>query len=92
MLTFKISLYDELIRCIFSHHPWVDLCATQSTSRTWCRLSADNYLLRILYLRVYSRPHLRRARASIGRADGCEFGSLPGRAKVDDRTGNGNFV
>ncbi|KAK0225964.1 hypothetical protein IW262DRAFT_1540078 [Armillaria fumosa] len=83
-LTFETSLYDELILCIFSHLSWVDLCATQSTSRTWCRLAADNELWRILYLRIYGRPRLRGARGFIGRADGREVRSLPGRAKVEN--------
>ncbi len=83
-LTFETALYDELILCIFSHLSWVDLCATQSTSRTWCRLAADNELWRVLYLRVYGRPRLRGARGFIGRADGREVRSLPGRAKIED--------
>ncbi|KAK0241741.1 hypothetical protein EDD85DRAFT_820153 [Armillaria nabsnona] len=83
-LTFETSLYDELILCIFSHLSWVDLCATQSTSRTWCRLAADNELWRILYLRVYGRPRLRGARGFLGRTDGREVRSLPGRAKTED--------
>ncbi|KAG7446230.1 uncharacterized protein BT62DRAFT_104863 [Guyanagaster necrorhizus] len=83
-LTFETALYDELILCIFSHLSWVDLCATQSTSKTWCRLAADNELWRILYLRVYGRPRLRGARGFFGRADGREVRSLPDRAKIED--------
>ncbi|KAK0212792.1 hypothetical protein DFS33DRAFT_1377256 [Desarmillaria ectypa] len=83
-LTFETALYDELILCIFSHLSWVDLCAIQSTSRTWCRLAADNELWRVLYLRVYGRPRLRGARGFISRTDGREVRSLPGRAKIKD--------
>ncbi|KAF8919751.1 hypothetical protein CPB85DRAFT_1212339 [Mucidula mucida] len=83
-ITFESALYDELILCIFSHLSWVDLCATQSTSRNWARLAADNELWRDLYLKVYGRPRLRGARGFIGRTDGREVRALPGRAKTED--------
>ncbi|KAF9024838.1 hypothetical protein BDZ89DRAFT_1017301 [Hymenopellis radicata] len=83
-ITFESALYDELILCIFSHLSWVDLCATQSTSRNWARLAADNELWRNLYLKVYGRARLRGARGFIGRTDGREVRALPGRAKTED--------
>lgn len=82
--TFESALYDELLLCIFSHLSWVDLCASQSTSRNWARLAADNELWRDMYLKVFGRPRLRGARGFIGRADGREVRSLPGRARTED--------
>uniref|UniRef100_A0A8H7Y794 F-box domain-containing protein n=1 Tax=Psilocybe cubensis TaxID=181762 RepID=A0A8H7Y794_PSICU len=83
VLSFENSLYDELILCIFSHLTWVDLCVTQSTSKNWARLAADNELWREQYLKVYGRTRLRGARGFIGRLDGRDVKPLPGRAVVD---------
>lgn len=83
-LSFDSALYDELILYIFSHLSWVDLCATQHTSKNWARLAADNELWRLLYLQVYGRPRLRGLRGFISRMDGKEVKPLPGRAKVDE--------
>ncbi|KAF8967887.1 hypothetical protein BDZ97DRAFT_1655697 [Flammula alnicola] len=83
ILSFANSLYDELILCIFSHLSWVDLCATQATSRNWARLAADNELWRVQYLKVYGRTRLRGTKGFIARLDGREVRPLPGRAKVD---------
>lgn len=83
-MTFESAFYDELLLCVFSHLSWVDLCATQATSRSWARLAADNELWKGIYLRTFGRPRLRGARGFIGRADGREVRSLPGRARHED--------
>lgn len=79
ILGFENSLYDELILCIFSYLSWVDLCATQATSRNWARLAADNELWREQYLKVYGRTRLRGAKGFFARLDGREIKPLPGR-------------
>lgn len=80
ILSFENSLYDELILCIFSYLSWVDLCATQATSRNWARLAGDNELWRDQYLRVFGRTRLRGAKGFFARMDGREMKPLPGRA------------
>ncbi|KAJ3989945.1 hypothetical protein F5890DRAFT_1483678 [Lentinula detonsa] len=78
------SLSDELILCIFARLSFADLCACQATSVNWYRLAADNELWRNLYIGAFGRPRLRGARGFIGRTDGREVKSLPGRAKIED--------
>ncbi|KAJ4483277.1 hypothetical protein J3R30DRAFT_3447351 [Lentinula aciculospora] len=78
------SLSDELILCIFARLSFADLCACQATNGNWYRLATDNELWRSLYLRTFGRPRLRGARGFVGRTDGREVKSLPGRAKVED--------
>lgn len=82
-LRFDNCLYDELILYIFSYLSWVDLCVSQPTNRNWARLTADNELWRILYLRTYGRTRLRGSKGFISRADGREVKPLPGRAKTN---------
>ncbi|TRM70016.1 hypothetical protein BD626DRAFT_476051 [Schizophyllum amplum] len=79
-LTFDTALYDELILLCFSFLSYTDLCLSQSTSRNWARLSADNHLWKGLYLRTFGRARLRGTRGFIGRTDGREVRPLPGRA------------
>ncbi|KAL1743483.1 hypothetical protein HDZ31DRAFT_40776 [Schizophyllum fasciatum] len=79
-LTFESALYDELILVCFSFLSYRDLCLSQSTSRNWARLSADNHLWKGLYLRTFGRARLRGTRGFIGRTDGREVRPLPGRA------------
>ncbi|KAJ4477041.1 hypothetical protein C8J55DRAFT_561688 [Lentinula edodes] len=78
------SLSDELVLCVFARLSFADLCACQATSGNWYRLATDNELWRNLYLRNFGRPRLRGARGFVGRTDGREVKSLPGRAKVED--------
>ncbi|KAJ3763986.1 hypothetical protein EV360DRAFT_32345 [Lentinula raphanica] len=78
------SLSDELILCIFARLSFSDLCACQATSSNWYRLATDNELWRNLYLKTFGRPRLRGARGFVGRTDGREIKSLPGRAKAED--------
>ncbi|KAJ3810997.1 hypothetical protein F5876DRAFT_76244 [Lentinula aff. lateritia] len=78
------SLSDELVLCVFTRLSFADLCACQATSGNWYRLATDNELWRNLYLRNFGRPRLRGARGFVGRTDGREVKSLPGRAKVED--------
>uniref|UniRef100_D8QBZ6 Expressed protein n=1 Tax=Schizophyllum commune (strain H4-8 / FGSC 9210) TaxID=578458 RepID=D8QBZ6_SCHCM len=79
-LTFETALYDELILLCFSFLSYRDLCLSQSTSRNWARLSADNHLWKGLYLHTFGRARLRGTRGFIGRTDGREVRPLPGRA------------
>jgi len=79
-LSFDNLLYDELILDIFSYLPWVDLCLTQSVSRTWARLAGDNEIWRKLYIQEYGRSRLRGTRGFISRRDGREVRPLPERA------------
>ncbi|KAL1660699.1 hypothetical protein GGF50DRAFT_62622 [Schizophyllum commune] len=79
-LTFETALYDELILLCFSFLSYRDLCLSQSTSKNWARLSADNHLWKGLYLHTFGRARLRGTRGFIGRTDGREVRPLPGRA------------
>ncbi|KAF8633295.1 hypothetical protein AX17_004470 [Amanita inopinata Kibby_2008] len=81
---FNISLYDELILCIFSHLSWVDLCAAQATSKNWSRLATDNGLWKNLFLSNFGRPRLRGARGFINRLDGREVRTLPSTAAAHE--------
>jgi hypothetical protein len=83
-LTFDSAFYDELILCIFSHLSAADLCSAQATNRNWSRLAVDNELWKALYLKMYGRSRLRGARGFIGRIDGREVKSLPGKTKMDE--------
>ncbi|EJF60421.1 hypothetical protein DICSQDRAFT_87930 [Dichomitus squalens LYAD-421 SS1] len=78
------ELFDELILFIFSYLSHTDLCNVQRTNRNWSRLSLDNQLWKTLYINEYGRMRLRGARGFIGRGDGREVKSLPGRAKAED--------
>ncbi|KAL1760641.1 hypothetical protein FB107DRAFT_202770 [Schizophyllum commune] len=79
-LTFETALHDELILLCFSFLSYRDLCLSQSTSKNWARLSADNHLWKGLYLHAFGRARLRGTRGFIGRTDGREVRPLPGRA------------
>ncbi|PPR00979.1 hypothetical protein CVT24_000273 [Panaeolus cyanescens] len=91
-LNFDNSLYDELILCIFSHLSWVDLCMTQSTSRNWARLAADNELWRHIFIKVYGRTRLRGAKGFIGRLDGREIMPMPGRVTKSEPVKNWKWM
>ncbi|KAF5370804.1 hypothetical protein D9758_001963 [Tetrapyrgos nigripes] len=81
--SFENSLSDEIVVLIFSHLSSVDLCQSQPTSKSWSRLASDNELWRDLFLKAFGRPRLRGSRGFVGRTDGKEVKSLPGRANTE---------